>query len=511
MTSAAPHESDTLIQPMDVHNRRLIANVHPPDWKNPAPRARYHLVVIGAGTAGLVSAAGAAGLGATVALIEQHLMGGDCLNVGCVPSKGLIGAARAWAAARNAERDFHGPSAGGAGDFAAVMERMREIRADLSPIDSAARFRELGVDVFLGSGAFTSRETIEVGGQTLRFRRAVIATGARAAAPPIPGLDDVGYRTNETIFSLTELPSRLLVVGGGPVGCELAQCFARFGSEVTLLHRGAQLLPREDADAAAIVEGALRRDGVRVMLNATITRVYKRGVDIVVAVRHDAGDAEFVGDELLVAIGRAPNVERLGLELAGVSCTPAGVTVDDRFRTTNARVYAAGDVCSPLQFTHAADFQARAVIQNALFFGRVKGSNLVVPWATYTSPEVAHVGHTAASATAAGLDVHTIDVPLHDVDRARLDGQTDGFARVHVQAGRDTILGATIVAEHAGDLISEITLAMTNGLGLGAIGKTIHPYPTQGDVLRKVADAWRRTKLTPFVKAVFRRWFTLFS
>ena len=511
MTSAASHEPDALIQPMDVHNRRLISNVHPPDWRNPVPRARYHLVVIGAGTAGLVSAAGAAGLGAKVALIERHLMGGDCLNVGCVPSKGLIGAARAWAAARNAERDFHGPTANGTGNFAATMERMRKIRADLSPIDSAARFRDLGVDVFLGSGAFTSRETIAVGGETLRFRRAVIATGARAAAPPIPGLGDVAYRTNETIFSLTELPRRLIIIGGGPVGCEMAQSFARFGSEVTLIHRGAHLLPREDADAAAIVQGVLRRDGVRIALHTMVTRVSKRGTDIVVSVRHDAGEAEFVGEELLVAIGRAPNVEGLGLEPAGVACTPTGVSVDDRFRTTNSRVYAAGDVCSSLQFTHAADFQARAVIQNALFFGRVKGSNLVVPWATYTSPEVAHVGHTAASAQAAGFSVHTIDVPLHDVDRARLDGQTDGFARVHVRAGRDTILGATIVSEHAGDLISEITLAMTNGLGLGAIGKTIHPYPTQGEVLRKVADAWRRTKLTPFVKALFRRWFTLFS
>ena len=496
---------------MDVHNRRLISQVHPPDWKNPVPRRRYHLVVIGAGTAGLVSAAGAAGLGARVALIERSLMGGDCLTVGCVPSKALIGAARAWAAARTTNRDFHGPAATGTGDFAAVMERMRRLRADLSPIDGAERFRDLGVDVFFGTGAFTDRETIAVGGQTLRFRRAVIATGARAAAPLIPGLADVPYLTNETIFSLTALPPRLLIIGGGPIGCEMAQCFARFGSEVTLIDRGGQVLPREDADAAHIVEEALRRDGVRLVLDAGITGVAQRGATVVVSVIHDGIAVDYVGDQLLVAIGRAPNVDGLGLDAGGVACSETGVTVNDRFRTTNARVYAAGDVCSALQFTHAADFQARAVIQNALFFGRVKRSNLVVPWVTYTSPEVAHVGHTAASASAAGLSVQTIDVPLRDVDRARLDGQTDGFARVHVRAGRGTILGATIVAEHAGDLIAEVTMAMTNGLGLGAIGKTIHPYPTQGEVVRKVADAWRRQKLTSTARALFRLWFNLFA
>ncbi len=499
------------IQPMDAHNRRLLAQVHPPDWTNPTPRDRYHLVVIGAGTAGLVTAAGAAGLGARVALIERHLMGGDCLNVGCVPSKAMIGAARAWSAARAAQREFHGPALQGTGDFGAVMERMRAHRADIAPLDGAPRFRELGVDVFLGEGTFTSPETIDVGGQALRFRRAVIATGARASAPPIDGLADVAYLTNESVFSLTELPQRLLVIGGGPVGCELAQTFARFGSAVTLLSRDARILPRDDADAAAIVAEALRRDGVRLMLGADIQRVSQRGHDVIVAAKIGGVVEEFTGDQLLVAVGRAPNVEGLGLEAAGVGYTSTGVTVDDRFCTTNRKVFAIGDVSSALQFTHAADFQARAVIQNALFFGRVKGSNLVVPWATYTSPEVAQVGHTAESAAKAGHAVQTIDVPLREVDRARLDGQTDGFARVHLRAGSDTILGATIVAEHAGDLISEVTLAMTNGLGLGAIGKTMHPYPTQGEVLRKVADAWRRTKLTPTVKGLFRRWFALFS
>ncbi len=496
---------------LDPSDRALLAQVRPKNWQNPTPAARYDLVVIGAGTGGLVSAAGAAGLGARVALIERHLMGGDCLNVGCVPSKGLISAARAWAGARHASTEFGGPAvADTPGDFAAMMSRMRRIRSELSPIDGASRFRDLGVDVFLGDGAFVSASEIRVGTSTLRFRKAVIATGARAAAPPIPGLADVPYLTNETVFDLTERPARLLIIGAGPIGCEMAQCFARFGSEVTMIDRGARVLPRDDADAAVIIQDALVRDGVRIASRAEIVDVSQLGGEIRVRTRCDGAERTHVGDTLLVAIGRAPNIEGLGLEQAGVACTTKGVTVDDRLRTTNASIYAVGDVCSPLQFTHAADFQARMVIQNALFFGRAKASNLITPWATYTSPELAQVGHTAASATSAGLAVQTFTVPLHDVDRARLEGETHGFCRVHVRQGTDQIVGATIVAPNAGDMISEVTLAMTNGLGLGAIGKTMHPYPTQGEVLRKVADAWRRTKLTPFVKQLFLRYFSLF-
>jgi pyruvate/2-oxoglutarate dehydrogenase complex dihydrolipoamide dehydrogenase (E3) component len=496
----------------DHWDRELLANVHPAGWVNPTPAKRYDLVVIGAGTAGLVSAAGAAGLGARVALIERHLMGGDCLNVGCVPSKGLISAARAWSVARKAQGEFGGPVVddGATGDFTVMMNRMRRIRSDLSPIDSAARFRELGVDVFLGDGAFVDRSSIVVGGATLKFRRAVIATGARAAAPPIPGLASVPYLTNESIFDLTELPARLLVVGAGPIGCEMAQSFARFGSHVTVINRGDRALPRDDADAARIVQQVLTEDGVQFVMNAAISEVSQHADEIRVRTNQNGVEAVHAGDVLLIAIGRAPNIEGLQLERAGIAATKAGVTVDDRLRTSNPGVYAVGDVCSALQFTHAADFQARMVIQNALFFGRAKASNLITPWATYTSPELAHVGHTPDSAATAGVRIQTFTVPLHDVDRARLEGETQGFCRVHVREGTDQIVGATIVAPNAGDMISEVTLAMTNGLGLGAIGKTMHPYPTQGEVLRKVADAWRRTKLTPFVKQLFLRYFSLF-
>jgi len=511
------------VEPLDEHNRALLANVHPADWVNPRPAARYHLVVIGAGTAGLVSAAGAAGLGARVALVERHLMGGDCLNVGCVPSKGILRAARAWEEARQAAGRFGGPAVAGAPSFGTAMERMRRLRAVISPHDSAKRFRGLGIDVFLGDARFTAPDTVEVDGRRLRFRRAVVAAGARAAVPPLPGLDAAGFRTNETIFNLTELPRRLAVLGCGPIGCELAQAFARFGSEVTMLGRQRQLLPREDADAAAIVAAALRRDGVRLELGVKATAVRRRGPEKVLELENVAGQGgkgaeggeggrgELAVDEILVATGRQPNVEGLGLRAAGVRYTAKGVEVDDRLRTSNPRVFACGDVASKFQFTHVADAQARLVIQNALFFGRGKASALTVPWCTYTSPEIAHVGLYERDAHARDLEVDTLTVPLSDNDRAILDGEDDGFLRVHLERGTDKILGATLVAEHAGDMLGELCLAITQGIGLGSIASVIHPYPTQAEVIKKAADTWRRGKLTPRVKKLFGWWFRVFA
>jgi pyruvate/2-oxoglutarate dehydrogenase complex dihydrolipoamide dehydrogenase (E3) component len=438
-------------------------------------------------------------------------MGGDCLNVGCVPSKGMIGAARSWQAAAESGRRFGGPAVAGGGQFAAAMERMRRLRAGLSRMDSAARFRDLGVDVFLGEGRFTARDTVTVDGQALRFRRAVIATGARAAVPSIPGLGGAGHLTNETIFTLTELPRRLLVLGAGPVGCEMAQAFARFGSEVTLLDRGDRILPRDDADAAAVVERAMTSQGVHVRHRSRVVRAERRGEVRVLVVERDGGVETFEGDQLLVAVGRAPNLEGLDLEAAGVAFDPRGVTVTDRLRTTNPRIFAVGDVASRFRFTHSADAEARLVVANALFFGigGGKASRLVIPWVTYTSPEVAHVGWSERDATAAGVEVDTITVPLREVDRAVLDGEDEGFLRVHVQRGRDRIVGATLVAEHAGDMIGEIALAMTAGLGLGKIGATVHPYPTRSEIFRKAADAWRRTRLTPRAQSAFQAFFRL--
>jgi pyruvate/2-oxoglutarate dehydrogenase complex dihydrolipoamide dehydrogenase (E3) component len=494
------------VPPDDDANRRLVANVHPPDWVNPEPAERYNLVVIGAGTAGLVSAAGAAGLGARVALVERELMGGDCLNVGCVPSKALLRCARAAADVRDAGGFGVRVPPGVRVDFPAVMERMRRLRADIGPHDSAARFRALGVDVFLGQARFTARDAALVGGKTLRFAKAVIATGTRAAHPPIPGLAETGFLTNETVFTLTELPRRLAVLGAGPVGCELAQAFARFGAEVTLLGDRPQLLPREDPDAAALVERAMRRDGVRLLLGGKVVAVEPRGAEKVLRVE-GAAAGEVGADEILVAVGRRPNVEGLGLEAAGVAYDPkGGVHVNDRLRTSNRRVYAAGDICSRFKFTHAADAMARLVVRNALFLGRAKAGALTIPWCTYTDPEVAHVGLYEHEARARGLEVQTFTEELSRVDRAILDGETDGFVKVHLKAGRDRILGATAVGRHAGEMISELTLAMSRRIGLGALADTIHPYPTQAEAIKRAGDAYQRTRLTPFVKWLLGKW-----
>lgn len=496
----------TGLQPHDEHNRRLTSLVHPEDWKNPVPRSRYNLVVVGAGTAGLVCAAGAAGLGARVALIERAYLGGDCLNFGCVPSKALLAAARTAAAVRDAgELGVHVPP-GARVDFAQVMERMRRLRASIAPNDSAERFRGLGVDVFLGEARFTDARTVEVGGARLSFSKAVIATGARAAAPPVPGLETVPYLTNETVFFLTSLPRRLAVLGAGPVGCEMAQAFARFGSQVILVGSARGILPREDRDAAAYVRESLLRDGVRILTCGKSVRVSGAAGAIRLTASGPDGDCDEVVDQLLVAAGRKPNVEGLGLEEAGVAFSGQGVRVDDFLRTSNPDIFAAGDVCSAHQFTHAADFMARTVLRNALFKGRARVSKLVIPWCTYTDPEVAHVGLTAGDAADKGVAIETFTRELAEVDRAILDGRTGGMVRVHVRKGTDTIVGATIVAAHAGDMIPEITLAMTKGLGLGSIAGTVHPYPTQAEAIRQTADMFNRTRLTPLVKWLFARW-----
>jgi len=504
-------ELKRLVQPFDVHNQELLANVHPPDWVNPEPAERYHLVVIGGGTAGLVSAAGAAGLGARVALIERRLMGGDCLNYGCVPSKGIIRAARAWHEARIGAEAFGAPATSSDGDFARMMERMRRLRAQISHHDSFARFRDLGIDVFVGEGRFTASDAVEVGGKRLRFRKAIIATGARPVAPPIPGLAEVPHLNNENLFTLTEAPGTFGIIGGGPIGCEMAQAFARLGSTVSLFDMAPHVLPREDADAAAVVQSAMLTDGVRLELGIQIERVERDGEGIAVHFQRDGESHRKSVDHLLVAVGRAPNVENIGLEAAGVEYGRYGVKVDDKLRSTNKRIFAVGDVASKYKFTHVADALARIAIQNALFMGRAKASDLVIPWCTYTSPEIAHVGLYAKEAEEQGIEFDTMTLPLVDVDRAVLDSDDEGFLRLHVKKGTDTILGATVVAGHAGDMLGELCLAVTHGIGLSKISSTIHPYPTQAEVIKKAGDTWRRGKLTPTVQKLFNFWFHLFS
>jgi pyruvate/2-oxoglutarate dehydrogenase complex dihydrolipoamide dehydrogenase (E3) component len=490
------------LPPPDESNRRLLDHVHPADWSNPEPRGRYELVVIGAGTAGLITAAVAAGLGARVALVERHLMGGDCLNVGCVPSKALIRSSRLVAEARRAAALGLPEVDDAAIDFGAAMERLRRVRARISAADAAARYRdELGVDVFLGEARFAGPDAVEVDGRRLHFKKAVIATGARAGAPPIDGLEEAGYLTNETLFQLTERPARLGVIGAGPIGCEMAQAFRRLGSEVVLFDASPKVLPREDADAAAVVQERFRSEGIRLLLGCQLERVEKRGAAKLVRVSGPDAATEVISvDEILVGVGRVPNLEGLELETVGVEADPRrGVKVDDRLRTTHPRIYAAGDVCMNWKFTHAADAAAKIVVQNALFLPTKKLSSLVMPWCTYTDPEVAHVGLGEQEARERGIAVDTYTVPLAEVDRAIADGEDEGFVKIHTRKGSDRI----------GEMISEVTLAMVGKLGLGTILNTIHPYPTQAEGIKRAAGAWVRTRMTPLASRLLRIWMRL--
>jgi len=493
---------------LDADERLRVGHVHPPEWVNPSPAARYDLVVLGGGTAGLVSAMGAAGLGARVALVERHLLGGDCLNTGCIPSKALLRSARAVEDVRRAERLGVDVPVFRV-DFTSVMGRLRARRASIAEHDSAARLKSAGVDVFFGEGRFVDPGTIVVDGRRLRFRRAVIATGGRPAVPPVPGLEGVPFLTSETIFDLTECPERLLVLGAGPIGCELAQAFARLGSSVTLLEQAGQVLPREDPAAALIVEQALERDGVRIHVGVHVEQAQTFGGALRLSISRQADGrverSEVTGGALLVATGRAPNVEHLGLESAGVRWTDQGVVVNDRLESSNRRVFASGDACSAYKFTHAADAMSRVVLQNALFFGRRKARALVIPWVTFTDPELAHVGVTAAEAAASGGRIDTITVNLSSVDRAVVDDDTAGFVRVHHERGR--LRGCTIVARHAGEMIGEAVFALTHGGTCADLSSTVHPYPTYAEALRKIGDAYRRQALTSNATRWFKRYF----
>ena len=503
--TARPHDAKLL--PGDLSDEALIANTHPANWRNPTPAPHYDLVVIGGGTAGLVSAGIAGMLGAKTALIERDLMGGDCLVTGCVPSKAIIRTARAIADIRRGKQFGLTVPQEIEVDFTAAMARMRRIRARISQHDAVREFsRKYGVDVFLGDARFTAPESVNVNDTALRFSRAVIATGSRAAHPEIPGLVEAGFFTNETIFNLTTLPRRLAVLGGGPIGCELAQAFARFGSEVTLIDRGERLLSREDADTSGLLQNVFHREKIQLQLNCTVANVRRIDTGIVLQLQSRGSEFPVEVDTILVGAGRLPNLEGLDLNLAGVERNKKGILVDDFLRTTHRRIFAAGDCCLAHKFTHTADASARVAVQNALVFPMKRWSKQIIPWVTYTDPEIAHVGINELEAANRGLKVDIYRVALSDVDRAITDGEEEGFLKVLTRRGSDRIVGAMLVASHAGEMIGEITSAMVGGLGLRHLSKVIHPYPTQAEVIRKVADQYAQNKLTSRLKWLLRQW-----
>ncbi|HEX7082099.1 MAG TPA: FAD-dependent oxidoreductase [Gammaproteobacteria bacterium] len=486
--------TDAALYPGSEHDAEWRRLVIPAEYRAPEPRERYHLVVIGAGPAGLVTAIAAAGLGANVALVERHALGGDCLNAGCVPSKALLEFTR-----------------GGvdADDFDDAFQWLRQVRASIAAHDSVRRYTEAGVHVFLGAAKFLDQDAVQVGTARLATRRTVIATGSHPVLPPIPGLAESRPLTNETLFDLKRRPRRLGIIGGGPIGCEIGQAFANMDVEVVLIEREPRVLPKEAPDASAAVARALENAGVALRLGVEVREVARRGATISVRLAREGGrPEEIVVDELLVAAGRRATTDELNLAAVGVEMDAAGSIVVDRYlRTTNSRIYAAGDVCSPsTQLTHAADAHARIVVQNALFAPSATTDGLVIPRCTYTDPEVAQIGRLQHELERDGIAFDVYRVEFGEVDRGRMQNDEDGFAEVLTAAGSDRILGATIVGRDAGEQIAPLSIAMTVGLGLGGLGKAVLPYPTRAEYLRKLADAYGRTRLTPPVRRLMRAW-----
>jgi len=472
----------------------------------------YNVIVIGAGTAGLVTAAGTAGLGGRVALIERNLMGGDCLNFGCVPSKALISSARLIQQIRDAGKwglERQQPQF----VFERVFDRMRARRAKIAPNDSKERFESLGVDVFRGEAHFVSPHEVEVNGQKLRAKNFVIATGSRAVIPKIEGIAAAPYLTNETIFDeLIEKPESMIVLGGGPIGCELGQALSRLGVKTTIVEYAPQILPPEDVDVAEFMQKRFETEGITIQHCTEATRVSVRDGVITLDGNYKPPGAaqgspvQFTADALLLAVGRCPMMKALNLEAAGVKYTSNGVEVNDYMQSSQPQIYAAGDIANRLKFTHTADFTARVVIRNILMpfqFLRQKVNCAIVPWCTYSDPEVAHVGLGEKEAKQKNVDYDLFVVRLEDVDRAVVESEDAGFAKILTAKGSDKILGATIVAPHAGDLLHEFVLAMNANVGLGKIATMIHAYPTFAELARKAGDKYNKTRLTPRAKKIF--------
>ena len=467
-------------------------------WKKPASFER-NLVVIGAGAGGLVSAYIAAAVKAKVTLVEGHKMGGDCLNYGCVPSKTLIRSAKLARQIRTADH-FGIKDARGTVDFAAVMQRVQDVIRAVEPHDSVERYSRLGVEVLQGHARITSPWSVDIamadgGSRTLTTRNIIIAAGASPFVPPIPGLTKTGVLTSDTIWGLKELPRRLLVLGGGPIGSELAQSFARLGSQVTQVEMADRLLAREDPEVSALVAASLRDDGVQVLTGHEALRVEMNSGEKRLIAKHDGHEVALPFDQLLCAVGRSPRTTGYGLEELGMPITVRKTIETDAYlRTHFPNIYAVGDVAGPFQFTHTAAHQAWYAAVNALF-GRVlrfKADYSVIPWTTFTEPEVARVGLSENEAREQGVAVEVTRYGFDDLDRSIADGTDHGFVKVLTVPGKDKILGVTIVGEHAGDLLAEYVLAMKHGLGLNKILGTIHTYPTLAEANKYAAGEWKR-------------------
>ena len=496
--------NEHVLNPPDEHNRKLRDNVHPSDWPTKPSSEIYDMVAIGAGTAGLVSSGGAAMLGARSALIERHNMGGDCLVTGCVPSKTLIKSAHVAHQARHAHE--FGVNVGEVKvDFTAVMERLRRVRADMAHHDGAKKLDDMGVDVLFGTAKFTGPNTLDLDGTEVRFRRAMICTGGRPFVPGIPGLRE-NCMTSESFFEQTELPARLLVLGGGPIGCELAQSMQRLGSQVTMLVRGGKLMSKDDPEAGKIAEEVFEEEGLQVRFKTNLLNVEPCDGGLKCTIESNGKEEEATFDKILVAAGRIPNTEGLGLEAAGVEFDKRGVKVNHLHQTTNKRIYAAGDICSPMQFTHAAFAQAEYATLNALmpYPYRLNARDRVMSWVTYTDPEVAHAGVSWPDLQK--LDVDVYELPMKDNDRAQTESEHRGFCRIYCKKGTDKVIAGTIVCENAGEMIAELSLAVTRGLKLRHIQETIHSYPTRVEVIRNVATEWKFTTLTPSAKSMVGMW-----
>lgn len=470
----------------DRFQQEFKANIFPSDWVNPQPAAaQYDLLVLGSGPGGIAAATTAKKLGAKVALVEKEHLGGECLSYGCIPSKALFRSTRLANEIRKSKefgletRDFQV-------DFKAVIQRVHRLQALLSPHDSPTHFKDLGIDLFLGSGHFTSLNTLDVKNQTIHFKKAIIVTGTEAAPLKVAGLEPQDYLTNQNIFNLTTLPPRLAVIGAGPIGCELAQAFLHLGSKVTLITHGFNLLPKDDPLATDRLKNVFESDGMKIYTHSGVSRVEKKGNEKFIYI--DTHPEPIVVDAILVAVGRKPVVEGLGLEKANIEFDlKNGINTNEYLQTSNPNIYAAGDVTSPYKFTHISAELSQIAAKNALNGNQTMKNSLIIPWCTFTNPEIAHVGLTEDAARKMGMTFESVIIELNDVDRAIIDEQTTGF--VKLLAHEDQIIGATLMATHAGEMISEITTAMHSKNGLTALANAIHPFPTQAEILRKAADA----------------------